>query len=346
MSTVRRGDPVGEREQPARPPVTIAAAAAPFVRDLDECFARIGRHIDAARQRGVDLLVLPEGALGGYLHGLPPTADDLRPYRGPVIELGDGPDGPPGCLGRVPGAGDRQRGGPPALDPDGPEIARLAALAGDMVVCAGYTERDGRYRYNSAVCVHGGGVLGRHRKVHQPLGEGLVYEAGRAFTAFDSPLGRMGMMICYDKAFPEAGRSLALADAAIIACLSAWPISRTHPAADVSEDRSLHRFNLYDQVRALENQVVWVSANQTGAFGTLRFVGSAKVVHPDGSVLAATGPEEGLAVATLDVTAALGAARGGMNLLRDRRGASYSPQCLLAGEPYDPRRSQRARATF
>ena len=42
--------------------------------------------------------------------------------------------------------------------------------------CAsGYCERDGRYRYNTAVCVHGDGVLGRHRKVHQPLGENLAY---------------------------------------------------------------------------------------------------------------------------------------------------------------------------
>ncbi|EFC80617.1 carbon-nitrogen hydrolase family protein [Parafrankia sp. EUN1f] len=311
MSTTWRPQPRSGWARPTRCRVTIAAVAAPFGRDLDECFARIGAHIDAARQRGVDLLVLPEAALGGYLHTLPPGGADLAPD-----------------------------GGPPALDPDGPEIARLVTLAQDMVVCAGYTERDGPYRYNSAVCVHGDGVLGRHRKVHQPLGEGLVFEAGRSFTAFDSPLGRMGMMICYDKAFPEAGRSLALADAAIIACLSAWPISSTLPAQEVGDDRSLHRFNLYDQVRALENQVVWVASNQTGAFGSLRFVGNAKVVHPDGSVLATTGTAEGQAVTTIDVTEALRQARGGMNLLADRRAATYQPPCLLAGDPYDPRRAR------
>ncbi|WP_396230850.1 nitrilase-related carbon-nitrogen hydrolase, partial [Frankia sp. EI5c] len=123
------------------------------------------------------------------------------------------------------------------------------------------------------------------------------------------------------------------------------PVSSTRPAPDIAQDRSSQRFNLYDQVRALENQVVWVSSNQTGSFGSLRFVGNAKVVHPDGSVLATTGAASGQAVATVDVAGALAAARGGLNLLRDRRAASYQPQCLLAGEPFDPRRSARRAET-
>jgi predicted amidohydrolase len=134
-----------------------------------------------------------------------------------------------------------------------------------------------------------------------------------------------------------------VAGAEIITCLSAWPTSRTHPADDVAEDRWRYRFDVYDQVRALENQVVWVSANQTGGFGTLRFVGNSKIVHPDGSVLAATGTGEGMAVAEIDLDEALRATRHGMNHLRDRRPEAYSPQCLLAGEEFVPRpRSARA----
>lgn len=73
---------------------------------------------------------------------------------------------------------------PPALQPGGPEIERLGALAGDMVVGAGYCElgdeRSGGRPYNSAVCVTGDGVLGRHRKVHQPLGEAGSYAQATA----------------------------------------------------------------------------------------------------------------------------------------------------------------------
>jgi predicted amidohydrolase len=70
--------------------------------------------------------------------------------------------------------------------------------------------------------------------------------------------------------------------------------------------------------------VVWVSANQAGMFGSLRFVGSAKIVDPGGDVLASTGTAAGLAVAELDVAAALDEARRAMAHLRDRRPQAYA----------------------
>ncbi len=206
---------------------------------------------------------------------------------------------------------------------DGPEIARLAGLAGDMVVCAGYCEADGDRRYNSVVCVGGGRVLGNHRKVHQPLNENASYGAGDGFAAFDTPVGRIGMLICYDKAFPEAARALALDGAEIIVVVSAWPGSRTNAPEDLAQDRWTRRFDLFDRARALENQVVWLSANQSGTFGRLRFVCSAKVVDPGGDVMASTGVAPGVAVAEIDVTEALAAARRSMGHLRDRRPDAY-----------------------
>ena len=271
----------------------MAAVAAPFGRNLDEDFARIGSLIADARAVGVRLLALPEACLGGYLTSLDaPHADD-------------GADGPPPlCL-------------------DGPEIERLRGLAGDMVVTAGYCElADGRL-YNSVACVTGDGVLGNHRKVHQPLGEGASYDRGGGFAAFDTPVGRLGMMICYDKAFPESARALALSGAEIVTCVSAWPTSRTNRVPDLSQDRWTQRFNLFDQVRALENQIVWLSANQSGSFGDLRFVASAKVVGPGGEVLASTGLGAGMAVAELDVAAEITAARRSMAHLHNRRPEAY-----------------------
>ena len=134
----------------------MAAVAAPFGRDLEDDFHQVAALVDQARQRDVRLLALPEACLGGYLTSL---------------------DGP--------GAD----GGPPPLRVDGPEVKRLAALAGDMVVTAGYCElaedSDGRTRlFNSVVCVTGDGVLGNHRKVHQPLSEDDAYRAdsGKALS--------------------------------------------------------------------------------------------------------------------------------------------------------------------
>ena len=132
------------------------------------------------------------------------------------------------------------------------------------------------------------------------------------------------MLICYDKAFPEAARALALDGAEVIACISAWPASRTATVGDLAEDRWTHRFNLFDQARALENQVVWVASNQTGTFGSLRFVGNAKVVGPGGDVLDTTGVGDGLAVAEIDIAQALETARRSMFHLRDRRPDAYA----------------------
>lgn len=265
----------------------MAAVAANFNRDLEADFAQVERLIAQAREAGVKLLALPEGALGGYLLSLDGTAE------------------------------------PPAFTVDSPEIRRLARLAGDLVVTAGYAEAVDGLIYNSAVCVTGDGVLGHHRKVHQPLHEDAHFAAGDRFEAFDTPVGRLGLMICYDKAFPEAARTLALDGAQIIVCVSAWPGARTNPDPDLAKDRWKRRFDLFDRARALENQVVWVSANQSGTFGSLRFVASAKVVDPGGEILADTGVTEGMAIAELDVEQALELARRSMGHLRDRRPEAY-----------------------
>jgi N-carbamoylputrescine amidase len=273
--------------------VRITAVAEGFGRDIDRCLAQVDALIEHARALGTGLLVLPEATLGGYLHDL----------------SGEGPGGTPNL--------------PRPLDLDSPEVRRVAAQAGELIVCFGLCESDGDQRYNTAVCVHDGQVLGVHRKVHLPQREDSTYDAGDTFEAFDTPVGRLGLLICYDKAFPESGRSLALDGAEIVACLSAWPASRTNPAPDLAEDRWTKRFDLLDRAGALQNQVVWVSSNQTGSFGSLRFVGSAKVVEPGGEVLATTGPAAGVATASLDISAAVQDTRQVMGYLRDRRPDAY-----------------------
>jgi predicted amidohydrolase len=276
---------------------TFGAVSAGFGRDVAENLRQVGVLVADARARGASLLVLPEACLGGYLS-----------------VLGSGRDGT---------HADEPDSLPPVLDVDGPELARVALLAREMTLVVGFCEADGGARFNSAAVVTGDGVLGVHRKVHQPLGESLYYEAGEQLRAFDTPVGRLGALICYDKAFPEAARGLALDGAEVIACISAWPASRTASAGDLAEDRWKRRFDIFDQARALENQVVWVASNQAGTFGSLRFVGSAKVVGPGGDVLAGTGTAAGVAYATVDVEDVLHTARRAMFHLRDRRPELY-----------------------
>lgn len=256
--------------------------------------ARIEKAIDSARSGGAAMVVLPESALGGYLS----------------------PSGRPAA----------------PISLDGPEIRRLCEIAGDTVVCAGFTERGRGRPFSSAVCVSGDGVLGHHRKVHLPPGELEAFAPGDRFAAFDTPIGRVGMLICYDKVFPEAARTLALDGAEAIACLSAWPVCRRDPARRLAADRQTRQFNLLDEARAIENQVVWVSSNLTGRIGSLRFFGQAKVVDPDGEVLAHTGGRPGVAVAAVAARASIATSRAAIYHLDDRATDTY-----LVDRPAPPR---------
>ncbi len=272
------------------PELTIAAAAAPFDRDLEGDLERVASLIGDARDRGVGLLVLPEAALGGYVESL---HGDAEP--------------------------------PPALQADGPEVQRVADLAGDMVVCVGFCEDgvDGA-RHNVAACVSDGEMLGLHRKVHMPLDEGRFTTPGNHLAALDTPVGRIGMLICYDKAFPEASRTLALDGAQVLCFLSAWPSSATDAAPLLSEDRQWRRAELWDRARAAENSLVVASANQSGSFGRLDFLGGARIVGPAGDPVAATGVEPGLAVAAINLHETLEKARRALSPIRDLRPDVYA----------------------
>jgi len=172
--------------------VRVAAAAAHFGRDLARSMERLEVVIKAGRFAGAALLALPAATLGGY-----PAA---RATSGPGAPGADGTEGS-------------------ALPPDAPELRRVIALAGSMIVCVGYTELAEGRRWNSAVCVNGDGVLGHYRQVHRTPGQPGAAAVGDRLDAFDSPLGRLGLLVDYDKAFPEAARSLALDGARTIACL-------------------------------------------------------------------------------------------------------------------------------
>jgi len=291
--------------------VCFAAAAAQFGRDLTFDVDRTESIIGAARRAGAGLLVLPDGTLGGYLTDL---RDPIEPPADAQVAAS------------VPDPAEL----PPALDPDDPVFDRLAELAGELVVCLGYREQAGALTYNAAVCLSGAGVHGRHRKVHLAPGERVSYAAGDRFAAFDTPMGRLGMLIDYDKTFPEAARALAEDGAQVLACLSAWPASLTDPARRVVKDRQARLFDLYDCARAAENQVVLVSANQTGRSGALTFLGNAKVVGPGGDIRARTWAKAGLAVAELELAAEITRARRVLHHLDERRPETYRPAPLVA----------------
>jgi N-carbamoylputrescine amidase len=267
--------------------------SAAFGRDVGTTLDQLADLVPRLRSGGVRLLVLPECALGGYIRE-PGVDEDAAPEV------------------------------PPALDPGGPEIARLVEIAGDMVICAGFTERGrGGALHSSLACVSGAGVHAIHRKIHLPPAERFIFTAGETVTLADTPIGRLGLLLCYDKCFPEAARALALEGADVVVCPAAWPMDRRSPADRIEEDRQRVAFDALDVARAVENQVVWVSTNLAGEQGALRYLGRGSIVDPHGLVLAQTGHEGGIAIAEVEPAAAVAQARSVISHLADRRPVAY-----------------------
>ena len=123
-----------------------------------------------------------------------------------------------------------------------------------------------KYYYNTAfVCSPTRGVIGQYRKVHIPkvsdatmvTDEKYYFEqfgdGGNSFPIFTLDNGwRVGILICFDRSFPEAWRSLSLQGVDLV-CV---------PTATYGYRKSLYTAEL--QVRALENNLYVVGVNKAG----------------------------------------------------------------------------------
>ena len=225
------------------------------------------------------------------------------------------------------------------LVPSGESTQYLISKAKEynMYICWGMTEKDPDrcdVLYNSAVLVGPEGYVGTYRKVHLPLTDKLIYFPGNEYKVFDTRIGKIGIIICYDMSIPEAARILALKGAEIILCPTAWP------AFEQSEDDDQFKlYNIFSFARASENMVFFVDSTVAGEY----FAGHSRIIGPfPQDIRATTGFEEGLAIADIDVQGEILRGRlnamGGANLLKDRRPDTYREivnSCQIVGK-YPP----------
>lgn len=99
---------------------------------------------------------------------------------------------------------------------DGPYMARFRRLAKSLktCLCFGFAERIGRQAYNTAVFIdHHGNICGKYHKLSEGTGahpSWHFWRPGRRVRAFETPLGRCGMLICSDRWLPILARTLVL----------------------------------------------------------------------------------------------------------------------------------------
>ena len=172
---------------------------------------------------------------------------------------------------------------------DGPIAARMSELATQTgaTLVLGLLERDGDVLYDTVVTVAPDGHVTPYRKSHLYPTESALFAAGTELVVAPTPAGRLGMMICFEHAFPDVATTLALRGAQILVIPSAVPVGYEH------------LLTLRTRARAQDNQVFAVGCNLVGN----GFCGRSLVADPRGDVLAEAGTEETVLRATLDLAA-------------------------------------------
>jgi predicted amidohydrolase len=239
--------------------------------------------VNVLQQVDADLLILPELAFTGYYFSgkdeLQTLAED--PQKSTIIEA-------------------------------------LTALCKEKKyhIVTGFAEKCRDKYFNSAILIGPTGIEHIYRKLHLFNEEKLYFDAG------DIPLqintvrdATIGIMVCFDWAFPEVSRALAIQGAEIIC----------HPSNLVLSYCQQTMLS-----RCLENRVFAITTNRFGADnrpqGTLRFTGKSQIVAPGGELIhRAASQREALFITEIDPAAAQNKNITALNdLFDDRRPEFYS----------------------
>lgn len=312
MKTGQEAVPVIEVGDPGAPGVCIATITFRAEHNKAHNLAKMKGQIEIAASKGARLVVFPEQSLQGYISGecqaaLPPEQFQYQYENAETI---------PGQV-----------------------TDSLTALAKKYNLCiiVGMTERSDQYAggtgalFNSTVLIGAEGVIGTYRKVHLPGNEDHIYVRGPVFSVHDTPVGKIGMNICYDKAFPETGRELMIKGADIIVHPTAWPNSGPLTVNGVTEKEYSGYFSeLMEKHTAAANQVWFISSNQFGMDAKTGndYFGNSRIIHPSGIVIASSGEKEAIVIAHgLDIRGEILKQRTvnlfGLNLPKDRVPSAY-----------------------
>lgn len=250
--------------------------------------ANLEKHLtllEQARESGADLIVFPELSLTGYLlQDL--TAEVARP-----------------------------------ADPDDPLLKPLLQASRDIDVLFGFVESDRRNRfYNSAAYLSGGELVHVHRKVYLPtyglFDEGRFFALGDRVAAFDTRLGRLGVLICEDFWHASPPYTLWLDGADLMLFLSA------SPGRGLDSNKQLESARWVEHVTQAYASLFTAFVANVGRVGFedgLGFWGGSIIYDPHGEpVVRGAYLEEQLILAELDPQQ-LHRARTRLPLLRDER---------------------------
>ena len=155
-------------------------------------------------------------------------------------------------------------------------------LKREIYVIGSIAELRGGRIYNSATILGPEGIVGSYSKAHlfRLMNEHEYFTPGDSCDVFQTSLGKVGLMICYDIRFPELARKIALNGAQILFVPAEWPYPR------ISHWESLLK------ARAIENQMFVVASNRVGSDKKNIFFGHSMVLDPMGEAIVRAGDTE------------------------------------------------------
>ena len=204
----------------------------------------IEKEVIRARKQSADLVIFPELSLTGYV------------VRDEIYELAETIPGPSTTI-----------------------METLARKTKTHIIFGmpELSEKTQATIYNSAVLVGPQGLIGHYRKMYLPthsvFEEKRYFRQGYQSAVYETEMGKIGLIICYDIFFPEVSRLARLQGAQLIVCISASPsIRRTF-------------FETLTSARAIENTSFLAYVNLVGIEDGLQFWGGSRLVGPQGKVL-------------------------------------------------------------
>lgn len=115
---------------------------------------------------------------------------------------------------------------------------------------------------------------------------------GHDIVVIDTPLGKLGLAVCYDVRFPELFRAMQAKGAEIIALPSAFTVPT-----------GLAHWDVLVRARAIENQIYMLAAAQTGIHPNQRKTyGHSMIVNPWGEVTVCLPDNEGQVTTDVDLS--------------------------------------------
>jgi N-carbamoylputrescine amidase len=221
----------------------------------------------------------------------------------------------------------------PIPGPTSDALARIARELRVVIIASLFERRAAGVYHNTAVVLDADGAeRGRYRKMHIP-DDPLYYEkfyftpGDLGFAAFDTAVGKVGTLVCWDQWYPEAARLTALAGADVLFYPTAigW-----HPSEKaVHGEAQVTAWQVMQRAHAIANGVYVAAVNRVGhegpADGGLEFWGASFVSDPFGVVLAeGSRTDEAVLVVECD-RAHQEEVRRNWPFLRDRRIDAYAP---------------------